>query len=119
MWDLMARSGVDVTLAAHNHSSEVFARIGASGWGNVPRLSETGIRSFVAGGGGKSFTRFADSSSAVWQALQARDNRTFGPLRLDLHDDSFDWAFTPIAGQTFTNAGTAGLFSGAGEPCRA
>lgn len=118
MWDLMVRSGVDVIVSGHNHSSEVFAPIGVSGSTNVPVRDDNGIRSFVAGSGGKSLASFRDSSSAVWQALQSRDNTTFGPLQLTLRDGSFDWQFTPIAGQAFKNAGTASYFAGAAEPCR-
>lgn len=118
IWDLMVASGVDVTLSGHSHSSEIFQRIGASGAVNVPALDPAGIRSFVAGSGGKSLSSFPDSSSPVYTALQARDNTTFGPIRLTLHEGSFDWEYTPIPGQTFTNAGTAGAFSGNGERCR-
>jgi hypothetical protein len=117
MWDLMARSGVDVALSAHNHSTEVFQPITESGAVNAPIVHASGIRSFVAGGGGKSHSSFPDSSSLVWQALQARDATSYGPLRLGLHDGSFDWDFVPIPGEAFTNVGTTGAFSGIGEPC--
>ncbi len=118
MWDLMARARVDVALSGHNHSSEVFQRIGASGTSTTPVLDSAGIRSFVAGGGGKSLYPFADSSSATFKALQARDSSTYGPLRLTLRAGSFDWAFSPISGRTFTNVGTSGAFSGTNESCR-
>jgi hypothetical protein len=39
-------------LGAHNHVSEVFRPIGASGTSATPVLSATGIRAFTAGGGG-------------------------------------------------------------------
>lgn len=119
MWDLMASAGVDVAVSGHNHSSEVFRRIGVSGASAMPVINDTGgIRSFVAGGGGMSLYPFTDSSSAVWQAALARDSTTFGPLRLTLNDGSFDWQFTPaISGRSFTNVGTSGSFSGTGEPC--
>lgn len=117
MWDLLARSGVDVVLSAHNHSSEVFQPITESGEVNAPIVNAAGMRSFVVGGGGKSHSTFPDSSSLVWQALQARDSTTYGPLRLALSHGSFDWEFIPIAGQAFTNVGTRGAFSGTGEAC--
>lgn len=118
MWDLMVTAGVDIAVAGHNHSSEIFKSIGVSGSSSTPVLDPAGIRSFVAGGGGKSLYPFQDTSSASYRALQARDATTYGPLRLTLKEGSFDWAFTPIAGQTFTNFnGTTGAFSGTGETC--
>lgn len=49
--------------------------------------------------------------------MQARDNTTFGGLKLTLHDGSYDWAFVPVAGQSFKNAGTTGSFSGTNVAC--
>jgi hypothetical protein len=117
MWDLMVRGGVDVALTGHNHSSEVFHPITESGEVARPILAPVGIRSFVAGGGGKSHSQFPDSSSLVWEALQARDSATFGPLRVALNDGSFDWEFVPIPGQAFTNVGASGAFTGTAEAC--
>ena len=36
------------------------------------------------------------------------DGHTFGVLQLKLHPASYDWHFVPIAGQTFTDAGSRG-----------
>ena len=36
-----------------------------------------------------------------------RDDRTFGVLRLGLHDGSYDWRFIPVPGGTLTDSGTA------------
>lgn len=119
LWDLMVRARVDVALAGHNHSTEVFKRIGASGTSMVPVLDAAGIRSFVAGGGGKALDGFRDSSSPAWAAVQARNATVFGPLRLTLRDGSFDWEYVPIPGQTYTDTGPTGTgsFSGTGELC--
>lgn len=116
LWDLMASNGVDVTVSGHNHSSEVFRPIGPSGTG-VPRVAKNGIRSFVAGGGGKDLYPFNNVGSVAGPASEARDSTTFGPLRLTLKDGGYDWGFVPLAGQSFTNVGTAGAFRGTGERC--
>jgi len=36
-----------------------------------------------------------------------REDGTWGVLKLTLHATSYDWEFVPIAGQTFTDSGTA------------
>ncbi len=40
---------------------------------------------------------------------EVRNGATFGVLKLTLHPDGYEWQFVPIAGQTFTGAGS--------EPC--
>ncbi len=116
LWDLMANYGVDVVVSGHNHGSEVFQRIGVSGSGD-PVADPNGIRSFVAGSGGSSLYGFSSLATPTGALTQARDAVTFGALSLTLRDGSFDWAFTPVAGQAFTNAGPAGAFSGTSETC--
>jgi hypothetical protein len=37
----------------------------------------------------------------------AADWRTFGVLRLTLRADRYSWRFVPVAGGTFTDAGSA------------
>jgi hypothetical protein len=37
----------------------------------------------------------------------ARNNNTFGVLKLTLHPTSYTWQFTPVSGQTYTDSGTA------------
>jgi hypothetical protein len=90
LWNTLARAGADVVLAGHDHDYERFAPI-------------AGIRSFVVGTGGRShypiLARLAGSEIVDW--------RTFGVLRLTLRAESFDWRFVPVAGATFTDAGSA------------
>jgi hypothetical protein len=37
---------------------------------------------------------------------QVRTSQTYGVLKLALHSSSYDFAFIPIAGQTFRDSGT-------------
>jgi hypothetical protein len=111
LWDLLAQAGVELAVSGHKHGSEVIAPIGASGTGD-PVADPDGVRQFVAGGGGKNHGAFAPLTGAIGPLVLARDNTTFGGLRLALHDGSYDWAYVPIAGQSFSNAGTSGAFSG-------
>lgn len=112
MWDLMASRGVDVMLAAHNHVSEIFKPIGVSGTSTTPVLSDTGIRSFTAGGGGANLQSLTSNSDPLLAAMEARSNTAFGPLKLTLTENGYSWQFLPVPGMTFTNAGTTGAFSG-------
>ena len=97
IWPMLADTGTDVVLAGHDHTYERFAPMNADG-----ELDEAGIRSFVVGTGGAStydFEEIADNS-------EVRDNESHGVLKLTLHDDSYDWEFIAVDGDTFTDAGT-------------
>ena len=90
LWDTLAAARADVALAGHDHHYERFAPIG-------------GIRSFVVGTGGRSLypvLRRLPASRVV-------NARTFGVLRLTLHDAGYDWRFVPAAGPPFADAGTS------------
>jgi hypothetical protein len=45
-----------------------------------------------------------------------RNGSTYGVLKLTLHETSYDWQFVPIAGQTFTDSGTASVHGAPGAP---
>jgi hypothetical protein len=100
IWELFWQLGGDVVLSGHSHDYERFAPIGDDD--QVDRSD--GIRSFVVGTGGASFTGLGNSSEV---GSQTRQNATFGLLRLALHATSYDWDFVPVAGSTFTDRGTA------------
>jgi hypothetical protein len=89
LWSTLAHAGADVVLAGHDHHYERFAPI-------------DGMRSFVVGTGGRShypvLIRRRGSAAA--------DDRTFGVLRLTLRESDYSWKFVPVAGSTFTDAGT-------------
>jgi hypothetical protein len=89
LWGDLVRARADVVLAGHDHDYERFAPIG-------------GIRSFVVGTGGRSHypVLIRRRGSAV------ADDRTFGVLRLTLRASDYSWKFVPVAGSTFTDAGT-------------
>lgn len=90
LWGTLARAGVDVVLAGHDHHYERFAPI-------------DGIRSFVVGTGGRSnypVLRRLPRSAVV-------DDTGFGVLRLTLREEGYDWRFLGVPGSTFTDAGSA------------
>src|SRR5205823_6048511 len=47
---------------------------------------------------------------------EVRNNTTFGVLQLTLDSASYSWKFVPVAGKTFTDAGTAPCHAGHGAP---
>ena len=62
-----------------------------------------GIREFVVGTGGKNLSSF----NGIVPNSEVRNNITYGVLKLTLNPTSYDWEFIPIAGQTFTDSGSA------------
>jgi hypothetical protein len=38
--------------------------------------------------------------------VEARQNDTYGVLKLTLHATSYDWEFVPEAGKTYTDSGS-------------
>jgi hypothetical protein len=57
----------------------------------------------VVGTGGASHYEF---KSPLANSL-VRDRSTFGVLRVELHDQSYDWEFVPVAGGRFRDSGRA------------
>ena len=98
-WDALYAYGADVVLSGHDHLYERFAPQTPAGQASPDR----GIREFVVGTGGSILYRF----SQIRANSEVRNNRTWGVLKLTLHPTSYSWEFVPIAGQTFTDAGSA------------
>jgi hypothetical protein len=96
-WALMQESGVEVIIGGHNHTYERFAPQDSNG-----RRDPRGIRQFVVGTGGAPLVSFRsiDPNSEV------RDNTAWGVLKLTLKPDSYDWQFVPVAGRSFSDAGS-------------
>ena len=97
-WRLLYAHHVDIVLNGHDHDYERFARQTPDG---VPSIY--GIREFVVGTGGMSHYQF----QRVQPNSGARNNNTFGVLKLALHPTSYSWRFLPEAGKTFTDVGSS------------
>lgn len=98
LWQALYDAGADVVVSAHEHNYERFAPQTPTG----ERDSERGIREFVVGTGGNSHFPFGRPLANSEQ----RDNTTFGVLRLTLRPRGYDWRFLPVAGMSFSDAGT-------------
>jgi hypothetical protein len=98
LWQALQDYGADIVLSGHVHNYERFAPQNASGVADPVR----GIREFVVGTGGAllyaSGTPIANS--------EVRNDNTYGVLKLTLGLGTYSWQFVPIAGQTFTDAGS-------------
>ncbi|KKZ71635.1 CBM96 family carbohydrate-binding protein [Streptomyces showdoensis] len=88
----------EVVLTGHNHQYERFAPQNPSGQLDTAR----GLRQFVAGMGGADLYGFG----TIQANSEARNNDTFGVLKLTLHANSYDWQFVPQAGKTYNDSGT-------------
>ena len=99
LWNALYDYGVDVVLNGHDHLYERFAPQNPQGKAD----SAHGIRQFTAGTGGASLYSY----SSTKPNSQVRNNQTWGVLKLILHSTGYDWKFIPIAGQSFTDSGTA------------
>jgi len=98
-WRTMYQANVDLVLSAHAHSYERFAPLNPSGEIDNAR----GIRSIVVGTGGAGLTGFGE----VKTGSLVRNSAAHGVLKLTLRANDFSWQFVPVAGQTFTDSGTA------------
>ncbi len=95
--DLYA-AGADLILVGHDHTYERFAPLNPAG----ARDDARGVREIVVGTGGRSHYRLATGANT-----QASNNTSFGVLSLELAPAGYSWKFVPVAGATFTDAGTA------------
>ncbi len=106
-WDALYAAGADIVVNGHEHDYERFGLQTTAGTAD-PTF---GIREFVAGTGGKALRAFVATAANS----EVKDANTFGVLKLTLHPSSYDYSFIPIAGATFTDAGS-GSCHGAPPP---
>jgi hypothetical protein len=99
VWHVLYQGGVDVVLSGHDHIYERFAPQDPDGREDLVR----GIRQFTVGTGG----RYLHSIVSQKPNSEVHSTTTFGVLKLSLHRTGYDWHFIPIAGQSFTDSGSA------------
>ena len=98
LWQALYDAEVELAISGHDHDYERFAPQDAAG--GLDR--ERGIRQFVVGTGG----RLAYSLLTPEPNSEVRATDVFGVLKLTLAPGSYGWEFVPVAGGTFTDAGT-------------
>jgi len=98
VWRALYEGGADVVVNGHDHHYERLAPMRPDG----TRDDAAGIRSFLAGTGGESLhlpTLAVHPHSEVRAAV-------YGVLKLTLRAGGYDWEFVPVAGESFTDAGS-------------
>lgn len=98
LWQALYEAGADVVVVGHDHLYERFAPQTSDGQVDAAR----GIREFVVGTGGAGLYPFSNPAANS----QAKNNTTHGVLKLTLYGDRYDWKFIPVAGSSFTDAGS-------------
>lgn len=98
LWEVLYEAGADVVINGHEHNYERFMPMDAEG-----EPDPSGLRQFVVGTGGADLYGFDDPLPTS----EVRDSSTLGVLRLTLRESGYDWQFIPVAGATFTDAGSA------------
>jgi Calcineurin-like phosphoesterase len=106
-WQALYDYGADVILNGHEH---VYERFG------MQRPDATadavyGLRQITVGTGGRS--NYAFGTPVANSDVRGRP---YGVLKMILRDTSYSWEFTPVAGQTFTDAGTSSCHGTPGTP---
>ena len=100
--------GVDIVLSGHDHDYERFAPQSPQGVLEYDR----GVRQFIVGTGGDTHRGWESSAPNS----EVKDADTWGVLKLTLNPTSYDWEFIPIAGQTFTDKGSANCVTAGSVP---
>jgi acid phosphatase type 7 len=99
IWQALYDFNADVVLSGHEHNYERFAPQTPTGAADAVR----GIREFVVGTGGASHY----SGYSAIPNSQVFNGATFGVLKLALGATSYTWQFVPVAGQSFSDSGSA------------
>lgn len=98
LWQDLYDAGVEIVASGDDHLYERFAPQRPDG----TRDDANGIRQFVVGTGGRSHYPFGTPLANS----QARNNDTFGILKLTLRPGAYEWTFVPEAGKTYTDSGS-------------
>jgi hypothetical protein len=102
-------AGADVVVVAHDHVYERFSPQDPTGAVDPAH----GIRQFITGMGGRSHYEF----QTIHPHSVARDNETFGVLKLTLHPESYEWSFVPAWGDgPYIDAGSESCHSAPATP---
>jgi acid phosphatase type 7 len=96
LWQALYDAGAELVLNGHDHDYERFAPQNPTGQANPSR----GIIEIVAGTGGRSHYQFLQ----IRANSLARNDTTYGVLRLVLSDGSWSAEFIPVRGGSFSDA---------------
>jgi hypothetical protein len=109
IWNLLYAAGADVVVVGHEHNYERFAPQ-TSGGVLDPSY---GMREFVVGTGGRSVSDAVRSPRLP--NSQVFNSATLGVLVLRLGDGGYRWTFVPVAGHSFSDAGSTACHGNPGS----
>lgn len=99
LWDALYEFGADLVLNGHDHAYMRFGPQKPDGTAD----GAFGIRQITVGtGGGEGLYAFGPDAPNI----QAKNNDTFGVLKVTLRAGGYDWRFVPVAGKTYTDTGS-------------
>jgi hypothetical protein len=98
-WDPLYQAGATIVINGHDHIYERFAPQTPDGAADPVH----GIREFIVGTGGDHLYGFR----TPLKNSEVRNATSHGVLKLTLLDGSYTWEFIPIAGDAFTDSGSA------------
>ncbi len=96
IWATVAKAGVEVVLAGHDHTYERFAPLDSSGNPN-PK----GTQAFVIGTGGRSLYAFINPHPHS----QVKQNSSLGVSKFGLEPNGYSWEFLAADGSDFKDSG--------------
>lgn len=99
LWQALYDAGAEIVISGHEHNYERFAPQTPDGIA-APAF---GIREFVVGTGGGSL--YNDQVTPLANS-EVFNGTTYGVLKLTLASGSYQWEFIPVAGGTFSDAGS-------------
>jgi hypothetical protein len=100
--DLYA-AGVDLVINGHDHDYQRYAPQDPNG-----NPDPNGIREIIVGTGGKNHLPNTYTIDTAKPNLEASNANTYGILKLNLHNGSYDWQFIPYLqpSRNFTDSGS-------------
>jgi hypothetical protein len=99
LYQVLYDANAEVVVTGHNHQYERFAPQDPDG----ERDTDRGIVQFVVGTGG---AELYDFRYTIQPNSEVRNDSTFGVVKFTLHPDKAEFAFVPVAGQSFEDSGT-------------
>jgi hypothetical protein len=102
LWQALMDANAELVLAGHDHGYQRLFPLSASG-----AMVANGIVEFVVGTGGAPLNNGSSFAGTKPANTAVRNANTNGVLKLTLRDGGYDWQFLPIAGQTFSDSGSA------------
>ncbi len=99
VFKILYEAGADVVVNSHDHLYERFAPLNEKGEPDPER----GVRVFLVGTGGAGVYNV----KKIAKHSEVQNNTAYGVLKFTLSKGNYAWEFIPMAGQTFTDSGSA------------